>query len=231
MCPDRVTFCNERSIRVFLKLGWKQRFDARGCSLPIELSGPAAARGAMSGHLGRLFNGPWKAALHFLLSSAPTLNVRSLPQNPAALVPILSDAASAKPHIVRDEDWARWRLLDHPRSAEHRLAGLNGVNAILRLFTSLGRRRAHLLHVGPGPAAARAAMVAAFARWALEQGADDAWMATNDQTLLTSAARYLPRRHSLRFAWHSDAAAVDAALAKTLETQALDSDHDLMFPC
>jgi|CXWL01.1.fsa_nt_gi GNAT superfamily N-acetyltransferase len=231
MCPDRVTFCNERSIRVFLKLGWKQRFDARVCSLPIELSGPAAARGAMSGHLGRLFNGPWKAALHLLLSSAPTLNVRSLPQNPAALVPILSDAASAKPHIVRDEDWARWRLLDHPRSDEHRLAELNGVNAILRLFTSLGRRRAHLLHVGPGPAVARAAMVAAFARWALEQGADDAWMATNDQTLLTSAARYLPRRHSLRFAWHSDAAAVDAALAKTLETQALDSDHDLMFPC
>ena len=231
MCPDRVTFCNERSIRVFLKLGWKQRFDASVCSLPIELSGPAAARGAAAGCLGSLFNGPWRVLLNLLLSSAPPLNVRPLPQDPAALARFLVDDFPSEPHIVRDEDWARWRLLDHPSSTEHLLAELNGVSAILRLFTSLGRRRAHLLHVGPGSNEARSAMVAAFARWALEQGADDAWMATNDAILLTAATRYLPRRHPLRFAWHSDTSAVDASLAKDLSTQGLDSDHDLMYPC
>lgn len=231
MCPDRVTFCNERSIRVFLKLGWKQRFDASVCSLPIELTGPASSRGAAVGTLGRLLNGPWRILLNLLLSSAPSLNVRPLPQDAAALAGILADDHSREPRIVHNEDWARWRLIDHPRSDEHLLAELNGVNAILRLFTSLGRRRAHLLHVGPGPDEARSAMVAAFARWALEQGADDAWMATNDAILLASASRYLPRRHSLRFAWHSDATAVDASLSKELSTQGLDSDHDLMFPC
>ncbi len=231
MCPDRVTFCNERSIRVFLKLGWHQRFDANVCSLPIELSGPAASRGAAAGAIGRLFNGPWRAVLNVLLSSAPNLSVRPLPQHAAALVPLLADATPAETRIVRDEDWARWRLYEHPRSGEHLLAELDGVSAILRLFTSLGRRRAHLLHVSPGSNKARSAMVAAFARWALEQGADDAWMAANDEILLAQAARYLPRRHCLRFAWHSDQPPVDAALAKELSTQGLDSDHDLMFPC
>ena len=35
LCPDRVTFCNDRSIRVFRKFGWRERYDAGVRSLPI----------------------------------------------------------------------------------------------------------------------------------------------------------------------------------------------------
>lgn len=231
MCPDQVTFCNDRSMRVFLKLGWSERFDARARCLPLELSGPARARGPATAALGRMLAGPWRATWRVLLSGAPRLDVRPLPNNAEALAKILGDPVPAEASILRNADWARWRLLDHPRSGEHRLAELDGVSAILRLFTNRGRRRAHLLHVGPGVDATRADMVAAFARWAVDCGADDAWMATNDSVLLAAGGGRLPLSHTLRFASHSDDAAVSAVLSAGLPTQGLDSDHDLMFPC
>ncbi|MEQ1918443.1 MAG: GNAT family N-acetyltransferase [Elusimicrobiota bacterium] len=212
LCPDRVTFCNDRSIRVFRKFGWRERFDASVRSLPI-------------------FNGPIRAALRVLLSGAPKLRLGPLPQDPAQLVSALADESPAPVQVVRDADWAHWRLYDHPRAAEHLLAEHDGVQAIVRLFDSLGRRRAHLLHVGPGSPEARAGLVAGFARWAVEAGARSAWMATNEQALLEAACLRLPRGYTLRFAWHSDDAAVGQALFEGLPTQGLDSDHDLMFPC
>ncbi|MDP3542063.1 MAG: GNAT family N-acetyltransferase [Elusimicrobiota bacterium] len=210
LCPDRVTFCNDRSIRVFRKFGWRERFDADVRSLPII--------------------GAARPAYRLLLAGAPRLSVGPLPASPAELTTVLEDSSPAPVRVLRDEDWARWRLYENPRSAEYRLAEHEGVKAVVRLFDSLGRRRAHLLHVGPGTAAARAALVAGFARWAVEQGAGRAWMATNDQALLAAASWRLPRGYGLRFAWHSDDAAVGQALFEGLSTQALDSDHDLMFP-
>jgi len=211
LCPDRVTFCNDRSIRVFRKFGWRERFDASVRSLPI-------------------FDGPVRLALRALLAGAPELKTGPLPADPAELSRALDDASAGPVRVVRDEDWTRWRLYEHPRAAEHLLAEHDGVRAVLRLFNSLGRRRAHLLHVGPGPADARARLVAGFARWAVERGARGAWMATNDPGLLDAASRRLPRGFTLRFAWHSDDAAVGQALFEGLPTQGLDSDHDLMFP-
>ncbi|MBI3288847.1 MAG: hypothetical protein HYZ74_04945, partial [Elusimicrobia bacterium] len=208
----RVTFCNERSIKVFRKFGWREAYDASVCTLPI-------------------LGGPFRLALRALALGAPRWETEPLPRDAAALSGLLDDASPAPTRIVRDEDWARWRLLDHPRSAEYRLARLDGVAAVLRLFTSSGRRRAHLLHVGPGARAKRARVVSAFARWAIEQDADRAWMATNDPALLTASVPRLPRRFALRFAWHSEDKAVSAALEAGLPTQGLDSDHDLMFPC
>ncbi len=210
LCPDRVTFCNERSILVFRKFGWKERFDAGVRSLPII--------------------GAARPAYRLLLAGAPRLCIGPLPASPAELAPVLDDSSRAPARVVRDEDWIRWRLYENPRRAEYRLAEHDGVKAVVRLFDSLGRRRAHLLHVGPGAPAARAALVAGFARWAVEQGADRAWTATNDPALLAAASWRLPRGYGLRFAWHSDDAAVDQALFEGLPTQALDSDHDLMFP-
>ncbi len=212
LCPDRVTFCNDRSIRVFRKFGWRERFDANVRSLPI-------------------FNGPVRAALRVLMSAAPKLKIGPLPKDPAALVSALADESPAPVHVVRDEDWARWRLYEHPRAAEHLIAEHDGVRAVVRLFDSLGRPRAHLLHVGPGSADTRAALVAGFARWAVEAGARSAWLASNDPALLQAASLRLPRGYTLRFAWHSDDAAVGQALFEGLPTQGLDSDHDLMFPC
>ena len=211
LCPDRVTFCNDRSIRVFRKFGWRERYDAGVRSLPI-------------------FNGPIRAAMRVLFSGAEKLRTSPLPRDPARLSPMLQDSSKAPAHIVRDETWARWRLYDHPRASEHLLAELDGVQAVVRLFNSLGRRRAHLLHVGPGAEPRRGALIAAFTRWAVEQGARSAWMATNDPVLLAAASLRLPRGFSLRFAWHSDDAAVGQALFEGLPTQGLDSDHDLMFP-
>lgn len=230
MCPDRVTFCNERSIQVFRRFGWKERSDANVLTQPLELSAPLRRFGALGAGAGRLLNPAWLAWLRARSSGAPALETAPLPLDAGGLAERLDDPSAPGPRVVRDAEWFKWRLLENPRRDEHVLASAGGVHAVFRLFTSRGRRRAHLLHIGPGPAPARAAMTAAFARWALDRKADDAWAATSEPALLEAGAPYFKRRRPLRFAWHSDDAAVAAALAGPLPTQGIDSDHDLMFP-
>jgi GNAT superfamily N-acetyltransferase len=230
MCPDRVTFCNERSMGVFRKLGWKERSDASVLTQPLELSAPLKRYGALGSAAGLVLGAPWRLLLRARAAGGPALETKPLPVDSGGLAALLDDPSAAGARVVRDADWFKWRLLENPRRGEHVLAQAQGVSAVFRLFSSLGRRRAHLLHVGPGPAPARAAMVKAFARWAISQGADDAWTAASDAAWLDTCAPYFKRRHPLRFAWHSDDAAVTDALAGPLPTQAIDSDHDLMFP-
>lgn len=230
LCPDRVTFCNERSIQVFRKFGWKERSDASVLTQPLELSGPMGRFGAVGSTAGRVLNGGWLALQRMRTSDAPALEAKPLPLDAGGLTERLGDPAASGMRIVRDTEWFKWRLLENPRRDEHVLASAGGVSAVFRLFVSLGRRRAHLLHIGPGPGPARAGMVKAFARWALDKNADDAWAATSEPELLKACAPYLQRRHALRFAWHSSDAAVASALAGPLPTQGIDSDHDLMFP-
>ena len=229
-CPDRITFCNERSIEVFRKFGWKERSDASALTQPLELAAPLRRRfGPLGAALGTVLSAPARAYLRARTYGAPVLTTNPLPLDSGGLAELLDDATAAT-RVVRDADWVRWRLLENPRRAEHVLASAGGVSAVFRLFNSLGRKRAHLLHIGRGPDAARTAMIKAFTRWALDQDVDDLWLATDDETLLAAAAPLLTRRHRMRFAWHSADSAVAGVLAGRLPTQGIDSDHDLMFP-
>jgi len=225
LCPRHVTFCNDLSMRVFLKLGWTERADASVRSLPLELAEPLRRRaGPLAAAAGPALGFAARAMVKAFTLGAPALATKPLPRDAGGLSERLDDPSTAT-RVVRDADWVRWRLIEHPRAAEHVLAEAGGVSAVFRLFTSRGRRRAHLLLVGPGPTLARAGMLKAFARWGLEQGADDLWMAGNDAALLDAAAPVLRRCRPLRYAWHGA-----AELAAPLPTQGIDSDHDLMFP-
>lgn len=230
LCPRRVTFCNDLSMRVFLKLGWTERSDAGVRSFPLELGGPLSRRfGALGAAAGAVLGIPARAALRALTAGPPKLETGPLPGDAASLSAQL-DEGGGGPRVVRDAAWIKWRFLDNPRRGELVLARAGGVSGVFRLFTSLGRRRAHLLLTGPGHPGARAGFLKAFARWALDQNVDDAWLATNDADLLSVAAPLLPRKRGLRYAWHGQGADASADLSLPLPSQGADSDHDLMFP-
>lgn len=230
MCPNRATFCNDRSIQVFRRFGWKERSDASVLTQPLELSRPLGRYGSLGASAGALLTPAWLSYQRRRLAAAPRAEIVPLPQDAGALGAAFDEPANDGTRVVRDADWFKWRLLENPRRAEHFLARCGHVSAVFRLFTSLGRLRAHLLFVGPGPALARADMLAVFARWALEQRADVAWAVAVEPALLEDARAHFSRRRAARFAWHSDDPEVAEALAGPLPTQGIDSDHDLMFP-
>lgn len=224
MCPDRITYCNERSLKIFVKAGWKPRRDTWVCTMPIAL--PSRINPAL-----KPLDDVCRAIGKLALLGFPRLDLRPLSDDPAALAWLDDDDKSGEPRVVRDAAWIRWRLLDHPRRAEHFAGALDGVGILVRLFESLGRRRAHLLALGPGAPKERARALSAFTRWAFERGADDAWLASNDPKFAQRIAASYFMPHEARFAWHSDDPAVFAALGRGIPVQGVDSDHDLMFPC
>lgn len=231
LCPRRITFCNDESMRVFLKLGWTEKTGAAGRSMPLELAGPFRRRWGLPGAAAGFLLGPaLRASLRLLCAGAPVLDVRPLPADAGGLAERLDDHRATGVRVPRDAEWVRWRFLENPRREEHFLAEAGGASAVFRLFTSLGRRRAHLLVVGPGAPEARAGLAKGFVRWALDQGADDAWTAGTDAAVMDALAPLLRRSWPARFAWSAAEPASAELLSAPLVTQAADSDHDLMFP-
>ncbi len=230
-CPRRITFCNDESMRVFLKLGWTEKTGASVRSMPLELSGPLGRLWGPAGTAAGLLLGPaLRLAQRVLCAGAPMPDVKPLPLDAGGLSERFDDSRAPGPRIPRDAEWARWRLLENPRRGELVLAEAGGVSGVFRLFTSLGRRRAHLLLVGPGSAAARAGLAKGFVRWALDNRADDAWAAGTDAEVSAALAPLLRRERPVRFAWSAAEPASADLLAAPLVTQGADSDHDLMFP-
>lgn len=223
MCPDRVTYCNEKSLRVFTRLGWRSDRHGRTATLPVAL--PSRLLPAL-----KPLDAQWRRAAGLAFKRAPRLEAAPLPGDAGALA-WLDARPGDGPRVVHDADWVRWRFLDHPRGGEYRLLRHAGVPAIVRFFESLGRKRAHLVHVGPGAEDARAQLVRGFARWAFEIGADAAWLAANDDGLLRAAKACWFREHETRFAWHGEDPAFLDELHRGLPAQGADSDHDLLFPC
>lgn len=230
-CPRRVTFCNDESMRVFLKLGWTEKTGASVRSMPLQLSGPFRRRWGLPGAAAGLLLGPaLRASLRALCAGAPPLDAKPLPLDAGGIAERLDDPRAEGPRVPRDAEWVRWRLLENPRRDELFLAEAGGACGVFRLFQSLGRLRAHLLLVGPGSEAARAGLAKGFVRWALERGADDAWAAGTDAAVLRALAPLLRRERPVRFAWSAAEPASAELLSAPLITQGADSDHDLMFP-
>ncbi|MBI5243310.1 MAG: GNAT family N-acetyltransferase [Elusimicrobia bacterium] len=221
LCPNRVTYCNEQSIRVFKKYGWKEKFDTVCRTLPIHIGKTAAA----------LLSLPYRAMLRAWFASAPQLSPEPLPEDIGRLRGILQAGPDAAVSVVRDEAWIRWRLLENPFKDSFRLFSLKDSYAIVRGFVYQGQKRVHVLYMDRAAEPdARGQLLRGILRWAVRQGADMAWTATNERPLLEAAALVLPRSRPVRFASHSeDAVTRSALLDEHLPLQAIDSDNDLMF--
>jgi GNAT superfamily N-acetyltransferase len=142
-----VTFCNERSMGLFRKLGWEESFDTRLHHFFLTpLSHPSVLR-RLHGRVPAAVTAAPNAAARALLSRWYGLQARHagkldlVPVSETLLEHFQSSPRSAVAPI-RDREYLRWRFLESPYRSEYRVALSDGLpRAIVRERTDKPRSR------------------------------------------------------------------------------------------
>lgn len=222
---------NERSIGLLRKQGWRQSYGGYRFALPLQLAAIARTRGHGRGLV---------AAASLLQPLYGTLNrltttrgIRPLDLHPIASVAAdLSDIVtdSGPFGLVHDRAWLTWRLVENPTAHQHFHAQHGAAQVIVRVFTSGGLRRAHVLYVtDDAPDSDLRRLLRRLVSSALERDIDLIWAVCSHPSLVRVFGSVFPSRVAVPFL-HDARGAVGAALSeRILPVQAMDSDADIIY--
>jgi hypothetical protein len=232
--PVGLTFCNEKSMRVFSKLGWQARFDTRSFRLPLrpekhpKLSGAARPFGSLAGVGIRTV---WGARS----LRANQLTVSPASAGPLNCIPRLTLAASL--YVPRRPDFFDWFVLRNPNAAEYFVVNYahkkdGHYAAVVRVYDRRGFRRLHILTVRaerfsrPG----LSDFFGSIARWAIRSGIHDIWLVSSHPLVFAAARRWFPIQQRLRFAFHAGTHGEHERLSAGSHLwETMDSDFDLEY--
>jgi len=234
MCGTQITYCNDKSIRVFLKYGWKEKFDTARCAAPLKLASVLRTRTEVPAVVktGAFALEPfYRLWLRGRCAGAPRLRPEPVKNNDAALLAIYREGDRTTFGLVRDEAWIRWRILESPFVEEYQFFRHEKTAALVRAFCCEGIRRVHILWIGGAAVAAQQAeLMRGIAKWAIGQGAELIWTTLNDPELTKRAHSILPRQNKVRFAFFSSDPALSERFSKeTFPLYAVDTDLDLDY--
>jgi GNAT superfamily N-acetyltransferase len=229
MVPVHVAFCNDRSASLFLKYGWRLRFDTMSLQLPLR---PAAHANWASGWrrsvgeaLGLAIRGVWRA--RGVTQRLPVTR----PVSPSSLAPFAVTLSNVL-HSARTDEFLTWRVAASPNASEHFILedGASGCAALARICSEDSYRRLHLLAVQhSGRTRGVSHFLGGIVRWSLEHRLDHIWLVTGDPIVIRGARTWLPLARPARFAYHAGSEHALGLLAGAQHWEALDSDFDLVF--
>ena len=230
MTSVRVAFCNDRSAALFLKYGWRLRFDTQSLQLPLRPEAHPEWSTGVRGAVGK--------TLGFALRNLSRMRtMRHVPP----VVRGISDESLATFAVTgtnvlqsaRTDEFLTWRVTASPNVSEHFV--LDGTSAsqcaaLARICRDGRSRRLHLLAVRhAGQSRALSDFFGGVVRWALDQRVDHVWLVTGDPVVMRAGRRWLPLVRPARFAYHAQSQEAFDMLSGAQHWEALDSDFDLMF--
>jgi hypothetical protein len=228
VCPNPITECNEKSISIFKKYNWEETFDTRRLAFvatPAKLAvhKPRSLQIALS--VGQPF---YKAWTKLAARSAPVIQPETVGNSLQSLSGLFQPEPSAPLELLRDENWARWRVLESPFVREYRLFRVDSAVALVRGFVSEGVRRLHVLYVNASTDREQSSLVRGIVRWACDGRADLIWAVARSNTLIRSLRANLPSEIGVRIAaFNKHKPLMNAFLNPGFQLQAIDTDIDL----
>ncbi len=234
-CPLHITFCNERSIGVFLKYGWEERFQTYNFKLMLR---PERNPNIPRGYKNALAH--FAGSLTRVANQARTLTKSGITETPATmenLAAFIENQAQDKLHVVRSTEFYEWRIVNHPHAAQHKILcedKQEGAKcaALVRVVNDDSYRRLHVLSLSGETFDRRAlsSLFAALVRWALKEKIDHISYVTSDATQISVAKWWFPLFNRARFACHAnDESGQDFLRGTNHFWENLDSDFDLMY--
>ncbi|MEP7339699.1 MAG: GNAT family N-acetyltransferase [Acidobacteriota bacterium] len=228
LCPLQITFCNEKSIGIFLKYGWEARFHTLSFSLllrpehhpklreskyriPAQLAGAATRAIWQARTLA-------KGELFAAAAGQHQLDQLKAEENHSAL------------SVPRTEEFLRWRIADHPLANQHFILTDSKVSAIVRVLKSESYRRLHVLslHGAWREANPLSSFFGRLVKWAMSEEIDRIWFIASEPAVIKVAKWWLPVYTRARFACHANADEGWKFLSGTDHLwECLDSDFDL----
>ena len=231
ICPNQITFCNDRSLRIFKKFGWAENNYTKRLVRPIN---PIKWLPFFKKFELNIFGTVYKNLLKKKFKEINLIQPYSLKDN----YKILFDSFKKKqnqnivfPKIFRDEDWLNWRLMECPFKKNIYFFECRENFAIVHIVKTENIKRLHILYTFYLNSSEEGHLLSSIFKWALYNSVDLVWANSNNGELIKKSERIFTNHFtkSMNFAsWSSDKKIYEKLRLGLSNSQGIDSDNDII---
>ena len=231
ICPNQITFCNDRSLSIFKKFGWSANNYTKRLARPIN---PIKWIPFFNRFKLNIFGSVYKNLLKKKFDEINQINPYHIKKN----YKILFDSFKKKqnqnttfPEIYRDEDWLNWRLMDCPFNRNIYFFEYKENFAIVHIVTTANVKRLHILYSYYLNDSDEESLFCSIFKWALYNSIDLVWANSNNKELIKKIEKVLTNRFTkpMNFAsWSADKKIHEKLQTGLVNSQGIDSDNDII---
>ena len=231
ICPNQITFCNDKSLKIFRKFGWEENNYTKRLARPINPTKwiPFFKKFEFN-LLSNLFRSSLKKNFKDIFDIKPytiddnykiifkSFNKRTTPDTDQV-------------EIVRDEEWLNWRLMECPFKKNIYFFEYKENFAIVHILTSDSIKRLHILYTYSLNGSNEDILYESIFKWSLDNSIDLIWANSNSSNQIKKFKKILPNNFSksMNFASWSENKKIHEKLKLGLNnSQGIDSDNDIV---
>ena len=225
ICPNQITFCNNQSLRVFKKFGWKNNLSTKRFVRPINtLKFIPIVRRLKLNFVNR--------ALRYLIKKKYSRNVSINSYKIGDNFKIINDSLKLKKSstnnefasIIRDEKWLNWRLVECPYKKDIYFFEYKNNFAIVHIFFNYVKRL-NILYTYSTDVPQENELYFQIINWAINNNIDLVWAINRSKELENVFPTIFNK--PLKFAaWSFDEKILGVLKNGLLDLQGIDTDTD-----
>ena len=226
ICPNQITFCNDQSLKVFKKLGWKNNLLAKRLVKPINSFKffPIIKKINL-----KLVNKFLKYFMKKKYNQSILTNPHALDKNFKIIQESFNIRKNKKSdgiaEIIRDESWLRWRLMECPYKKDIYFFEYKNNFAIVHIFWSENIKKLNILYNYSTDKLENNDFFYQIINWSMNNDIDLVWAVNANAELENIFPKILNK--SINFAsWSSDQKTFEILQKGLSNPQGIDSDID-----
>ena len=221
ICPTHITFCNNKSLKVFKKYGWQNNLDTKRFITPINYFKITPVVNKLGINFGdKVIRQFFKKRINIKSTIQPQNIDEKIIVNLANIEKKNDDNLAVK--IIRDEEWFNWRLIECPFKREIFLFENNNNYIIAHIFNSNNLKRLNIVYLHSEKSDSD--ILEQVFKWSLENNIDFMWYINNTKSNVDRKIAFSFKK-SLNFAYNSFDKNIFNSLKNGLSnSQGIDSD-------
>tara|TARA_B110000438_G_C15735444_1_gene616127 strand:- start:257 stop:1270 length:1014 start_codon:yes stop_codon:yes gene_type:complete len=225
ICPNQITFCNNKSLKIFKKFGWKENHNSKRLAKPID---PFKFIFYLGNFKNNFFSKYYRAKLKKKLHKVDTIKPYLVKDNYKILFESFEKRKLfSTDTIVRDQDWLSWRILECPFSRNIHFFENDGNFAITHIVISKNIRRLHILYSFSTNFPNEESLIKSIYKWGVNNSIDLIWGNTNNKELIQKYENVFSSRFTKNLNFASWSSNINPQLSLN-DLQAIDSDNDII---
>ena len=226
ICPNQITFCNDVSLKVFKKLGWKNNLSNKRFVKPINYFKLIPIINQLNLNFA---NQLVKNFLNKKFKEKIILTPFKVSQN----YNIIKDSFNNKIkhskenclEILRDESWLKWRLLECPFKDELYFFEFKNSFAVVRIYNQKKLKRLNILYQYSTDESSKNEILNLILIWSINNNVDLIWAINKDKKFNNFFTSIFNK--SINFAsWSENKNISDLMQKGIIDMQGIDSDVD-----
>ena len=225
ICPTHITFCNNKSLKVFKKHGWQNNLDTKRFIKPINYFKITPVINKLGINFGdTVIRELFKKRINVKTTIEPQIIDEKIILNLAKIEKKTNVNLGVK--IIRDEEWFNWRLIECPFKKEFFLFENNNNYLIAHIFSLNNLKRLNIIYFHSEKSDSD--ILELVFKWSLENDIDFIWYINNIKNKSTGDRKFaFSHKKSLNFAFNSLDKNILNSLKKGISnSQGIDSDID-----